>query len=112
MPASDSVNRYSPDVVGVSVPVHLADQAGGAGVIGGLVASTCWSTSVTLAGPAKLALLQYCPSNPGPVPEAGVRTAGSTSVGDATSPAEPCTVVTLTPACAARAAIPCAGVIA
>src|SRR5437868_11205029 len=107
-PASLIVKRYRPDSVGVTVPVQRADHAGPIPA-GGLVRSTVGSTRVTGAGPLGSMVFQYCPRSPGPVPLLGVSTDAGT-IGAATSPLEPSTAVTLTPACAARAGIPCGGV--
>src|SRR4051794_41350330 len=72
--------------------------------------STVGSTRASAGAPSRSPLLQYSPSSPGPVPDAGASTLLGTSAGNGASPSEPCAAVTSTPAAAARARIPASGV--
>src|SRR4051794_6548989 len=72
--------------------------------------STVASTRVRAGAPSNSPLLQYSPSRPGPVPDAGESTELGTSAGSGASPSDPCAAVTDAPARAARVRIPSSGV--
>src|SRR4051812_16607185 len=113
MPACSREKRWRPDSVGVSVPVQRADHSGPTPAgCAPMPTSTVGSTRVSAGAPSRSPLLQYSPSSPGPVPDAGASTLLGTSAGSGASPSEPCAPVTDAPAVAARARIPASGVTA